>query len=171
MSVAPNAANNSLVRAVEPYALRPVSSDTYPWINVESTEIPTVLVTLVDGTEFQYGSIVGLNGGIRKIADKVSEDDSERTQRAMFMGLPSVLNGARHQGIRRAENSRLIGGTLFIASRNLVQQPSMVFSVESSESDRLPDTVLRAGSSHANDLDRLLRMMGTRPVGGRGRRS
>ena len=149
--------------------IKPVNSEVYPWINVEAADIPTVLVTLIDGTSVQYGSIVGLNGALTSMADKVAEQDSKSAQTVMFTGLPAILKGERHQGISRVENSRLKGATLFIASRNLARMTSLVFAVETSDDENVPPSILRAGSSRAKDLDKVIRMMGARPVGG-GRR-
>jgi hypothetical protein len=156
---------------VIPHAPVTVSNDVYPWINSDHEQVPTVSVTLVDGTTFIYGSLVGLNHSIRKIADSVAASDSNSTQTALFMGLPSVLQGRPHPGISKVENSHLERSTLLVASRNLTREPSLIFAVDPSAAEDGTPTVLRAGIGTANEYPKILGIMGIRQAGGKRRKA
>src|ERR1035438_5394437 len=103
-----------------------VTDEIYPWINIAQTEVPTIEVSLEDGTSFIYGSLIGLNNSIMKIADTVSPSDSASLQTVLFNGLPSILRGVSGSGISRVENSQHLSSTLFVASRNLARMPGLI---------------------------------------------
>lgn len=140
----------------------------YPWIS-ETTVIPTFLVTLHDGTEFCFGSLIGLNKTVEKIAANISSSDSSSTQSALFMGLPDVLQGLPASGISKVENSKLPVSSLFIASRNLVRSAGLVFAIQTPEAASELPTVLRLGISTSSDRPRLLAVMGIHQTGGKRR--
>jgi hypothetical protein len=142
----------------------------YPWIAGDSP-IQTFLVTLKTGTKFRFGSIIGLNKTIEKIAAAVPSAESASTQTALFMGLPALLSGKPASGISRVENSKLPNSTLFIASRNLVSAAGLIFSVQAESDETRYPLVLRAGISTAKQRTRLLSVMGIHQPGGKRRQS
>ena len=171
----PAAANQYLAPGVtqveQPPTMLVITQGIYPWIRPDSAEIPLSPVTLGDGTQFLYGSIVRLNRRIERISRNVSGVDSISAQTTMLMGLPSTLAGKPRQGISKVENSRLRSGRLLIASRNLIQSAGLVFVVESPADEDATPVVLRAGISYPHDRKRLLKIMGVNPIGGRRRKS
>ncbi len=160
------------VRACTQSSPLEVSQADYPWLSANETTIPTFLVTLNDGTKFRFGSLIGLNGTVEKIAKSVAQTESMSTQAALFMGLPNVLKGQPASGIIKVENSSLPRGTLFVASRNLVTAAGLIFAIQRPEITE-PDQaiVLRAGISTAKLRPRLLEAMGIRQAGGKRRQS
>lgn len=148
-----------------------IDRSQYPWIVSEETTIPTFLVALHDGTQFRFGSLIGLNTSIEKLADSVRPRESASTQAALFMGLPSVLQGQPASGISKVENSNLKNNTLFIASRNLVTAAGLVFAIQNREGGSGISTVLRAGISSAKLRPRLLSVMGIQQAGGKRRQA
>jgi hypothetical protein len=158
------------ITGVSPHASIEVSDGVYPWMNTPLAEVPTVKVEL-DEVAFLYGSIVGLNKSIRKIADSVSIEDSSSLQTVLFSGLPSLLSGNPHQGIGKVEGTEFVGGTLFTASRNIIREPSLIFAVGDTDNRSGIPVVLRAGVSNAKSLPKLFAVMGIKQVGGRRRKS
>ena len=155
-----------------PHAPVPVDDRAYPWLRVAFAEVPTVQVTLPDGKEFLYGSIIGLNNSIEKLADAVPEPDSTSAQAALFAGLPDTLVGLPHQGISKVENAAgASSSTLFVASRNIVRYTGLVFAVEPPADRRELPVVLRVGISVPKEHFRLLKIMGITPTSGHRRRS
>lgn len=147
-----------------------VSHETYPWINTPGAEVSAIVVELGE-TAFLYGSIIGLNKSIRKVADSVPTEDSSSLQTVLFSSLPAILSGNPHQGIGKVENSDFVGSTLFTASRNIVREPSLIFTLADKKSrDELP-LVLRAGVSTAKNLPRVLGLMGIKQAGGQRRKN
>ncbi len=161
---------------VQPYEVAAHSSilvddDMYPWINTAPVEVPAVAVTLEDGTAFLYGSLIGLNNSVAKMADKVSQSDSEALQTTLFNGLPSVLKGKPHSGISRVENSQHLEARLFVASRNLARFPGLFFAVDPRVFDEITPLVFRTGLSTPSEQSRLLGLLGVNAVRNRRRKS
>lgn len=155
---------------VRPYSAIEVREEIYPWINTPLAAVHAIEVEM-DNAAFIYGSIVGLNKSIRKIADSVTPADSASLQTVLFSGLPSVLSGTPHQGIGKVENSTLASGVLFTASRNLVREPCLLFAISNElEVTDLP-LVLRTGVGNAKDLPKILSVMGIKQAGGKRRRN
>lgn len=156
---------------IAPHSGVRVDDEMYPWINQATAEVATVLVTLDDGPSFVYGSLIGLNRTIAKMADRVSVSDSESLQTALFNGLPSVLSGVPHSGISRVENSQHIDARLFVASRNLARLPGLVFAIDSRVADEKTPIVFRAGVTPPSEQSRLLGLLGVNAVRNRRRKS
>lgn len=137
----------------------------YPWINERSVDVPVVGVTLPDGTEFRYGSLIGFSNSVRKVADRVPGPDSDSAQSHLFAALPSILRGDRHTGVGKVENSRPNASMLFSASRNVVKAVRLVFAVEQPRDEAGTPVVLRAGISVPRDHNRLMRALNVGMVG------
>lgn len=159
LSFMSNFEQDSVVSCREPQ-LEVVKANDYPWIDAESAGIPTFLVKLQDGTEFRFGSLVGLNGTIEKIADEVSRKDSASTQDILFTGLREVLHGKTASGISEVENYRTGRIPLFFASRNLMSEAGLIFTTPPQESGSDPQTVLRVGISTPKQRHKLLGVIG-----------
>lgn len=167
---------SNLDRAVQQLHVSPsesiqVTDETYPWINTAQAEIPTIAVSLEDGTSFIYGSLIGLNKSIMRIAESVSPSDSVSLQTVLFNGLPSVLRGVSGSGMSRVENSQHLTSTLFIASRNLARMPGLIFAVKSSAENAELPVVLRAGVSSSAERTKLLRLLGVNALSNSRRKS
>ena len=157
--------------AVTPHEKINIYIDRFPWVNNGSPEISATVVTLDNETSFVYGSLVGLNGSIRKLADQVASPDSEGLQKTLFQALPSILSRNPHSGVSRVEGSRHIDATLFIASRNLAKLPSLVSAVETQPAYAEWPVVLKVGTCKVTDQTRLLGLLGVNAVRNRRRRS
>lgn len=73
-----------------------VTQDMYPWINIESLKVPTVLVKMEGMAQpIRFGSIVNGNNTLEKIADSVPKAQSKKAERGMFQAaLPLAENKA-----------------------------------------------------------------------------
>ena len=163
-------------RLVQAYEVAPhgsirVNDGTYPWINTASADVPTVSVILDDGTSFLYGSLIGLNRTVAKMADKVPVSESENLQTVLFNGLPSILRGVPTPGVSRVENSQHIDARLFVASRNLARFPGLVFAIDPRLADEKTPVVFRAGVIPASEQGRLLGLLGVNAVRNKRRKS
>lgn len=148
----------------------PLQLDTtnYPWIRERSVDVPVVGVTLPDGTEFRYGSLVGFSTAVRKVADRVPEPAATTAQSNLFAALPHILRGRRHPGIGKIETSRSNAPRLFSSNRNIIRAARLIFAVEQTPDDADPPLVLRAGISVPRDHNRLMKALnvGMMGVGG-----
>lgn len=162
---------NRLVVGVEPHCPISVNREAYPWINVEHTEISTVTVALQDGVRFCYGSIIGLNKSITRIAEKITAEDSANLQHTLFAGLPSLFAGTPFRGISRVEKAESIPATLFATVKRDTKSPSLIFAVEPPSAERELPVVLRAGVSRRLEQSHLLGLMGINPVRSRRRKA
>lgn len=127
----------------EPYR---VSANNYPWIQGDA-EVSTVMVTMIDGTQFRYGSIVGLNNTVSKIAGNVPKHASARAEESLFMALPFVLRGETHPSVDRVIN-QYDETTLLKVGKKGPDAARLFFEVQQDEKTELP-VVLRVGvSSH-----------------------
>lgn len=156
---------------VAPFGHLSVTSEQFPWINQGTAEVSAVTLTLEDEARVAYGSMVGLSGSLAKLANKVSDPDSQSLQGILFQGLPSVLKGLPHPGISRVENSQHLDARLFIATRNLRRMPSLVFAVEPRPEGMSLPVVLKVGVSPAGEQDRLLGLLGLSVVRNKRRRN
>ncbi len=117
--------------------------DTFPWIG-ENTEVQTALVTLEDGTQLNYGSIIGANNTLAKLADGVSEQSSINAEQGLFKALPKILVGEQHPNIDRVSDP-LSTVPLFKVSKVGRDAPRLFFAVLPSKEEGDAPTVLRVG--------------------------
>lgn len=163
---------NDSPREVFVAAHRPfhVDATNYPWINTAEAEVSTVLVELVGETSFRYGSLIGLNSAVKKIAASIPTAESVAAQDALFMGLPTVLQGLPHQVIGKVKDCKLPASTLFTASRG-PRGAGLVFAIENPQTTEGLPVVLRAGISHNAERTKLLGALGINPVRSRRKKS
>lgn len=155
---------------VRPHPPVEVRNENYPWINTPVKEVSSVAVK-IDEITFLYGSIVGLNKSIQKISSQISPNESISLQRALFNSLPYLLSGKPHQGISKVENSNSENGVLLAASRNLTQEPFLLFAIEHEKKPTELPLVLRVGTGSAKNLPKTLGIMGIKQPGGQRRRN
>lgn len=151
---------SSLCEGIEPGEPVTAAPENYPWLS-EAVEVSTTLITLADETRFRYGSIIGYNKSLSKIADSVPQSDSDSLQKALFMAMPDVLKGNPTQGISKVQNSNAQANLLAV-SRNIVRLPSLIFAVEVPEDKDAPQAVLRAGITVPKNSMKLLRVLGVK---------
>lgn len=144
-----------------PHTSLPVSPDDYPWLPRDA-EVPASLVSLGGGTDFYYGSMIGLNGTVRKIAGSVPGPESEGLQDTLFAALPDTLGGRPNSRVTKAYSLGGLDRTLLIVTKQSLRASGLVFAVESGmESEESgPKTVLRVGISTGKDYPKLMRLLG-----------
>lgn len=150
------------VLAEPPHRDFPVSAEAYPWLPHDA-DVRTSLVHLEGGTDFYYGSIIGLNGTARKIAGAVPQSESEGLQDALFAALPDTLEGNPNPRVTKANVVNGLDRTLLIITKRSMYAAGLVFAVEAGlESDEQAPTVLRLGISQAKDYPKLMRLLGVK---------
>lgn len=131
------------IETVEPGPVFVAEADKYPWIS-ESREVPTSLITLEDGTQINYGSLIGANKTVSKIADTVSEQMSVSAEQGLFKAMGSVLKGEQHPNIDHVPDA-LTTEPMFKVSKSGRDAPRLFFIVSQGEKEGDVPTVLRVG--------------------------
>lgn len=84
------------IEAVSPAAPVAVTDEQYPWLSEARIDVPTVEIRLANsGSTLRYGSAVGGNNALARIADDVPSQHSASAERSMFKGLSMLLQGQR----------------------------------------------------------------------------
>lgn len=147
-----------------------VSPEDYPWIN-QGSDIAIAEVTLLDGTQFRMGSLIGLNGKASKIAESVSDEESNAADTALYQGLPDFLQGIPTPSINKVDNSKKNTQPFFVASKVLQQETGLIFVTRS---DMEVPTILRVGvtppPSNSKKYGELLRLIGVKQGTGQRRK-
>jgi hypothetical protein len=140
------------IASVEMGDVYSVDRANYPWIS-GSADVPTVKVKMVDGTEFRYGSIIGLSNGVEKIASEVPEAASNEAEDRLFAALPFVLQGQAHPAVDKVMNQYDTTDLLKVGRRG-PDAARLIFDVHR-DSDGQP-VVMRVGISRHKDQMRLM---------------
>lgn len=131
------------IETVEPGPIFVAEVDRFPWIS-ENKEVPTSRITLVDGTQINYGSLIGANKSLAKIADSVPENMSISAEQGLFKAMGSVLNGDQHPNIDHVADP-LTAEPMFKVSKSGRDAPRLFFIISRGERKDDVPTVLRIG--------------------------
>ncbi len=91
------------IETVTPSGDLTVTNGEFPWLTDESLEIPTVSVKL-QGVEqaFRYGSLIGGNSSVAKLAAEVPDEQSHSAEAGLFKALPALLGNMPAPNIESA---------------------------------------------------------------------
>lgn len=131
------------IETVEPGPIFVAEADRFPWIS-DDKEVPTSRIALADGTQINYGSLIGANNTIAKIADSVPENMSISAEQGLFKAMSLVLNGEQHPNIDHVADARS-AEPMFKVSKSGRDAPRLFFTVSRSEKKDDVPTVLRIG--------------------------
>jgi hypothetical protein len=140
------------IATVEASQSFPVEQANYPWLS-SSAEVPTVMVKMVDGTEFRYGSLIGLSHGVEKIASEVPDAASKEAEERLFAALPFVLGGKSHPAVDSIINQYDTTNLLKVGRRG-PDAARLVFDVHRDQQGT--PVVMRVGISRHKDQMRLM---------------
>jgi hypothetical protein len=129
------------IETVQPGPNFGASTEDYPWISADM-EVPTALITMEDGTQFNYGSLVGGNGALVKLAEKVPDKMSESAEQGLFKSVSRLLVGEQHPNVDHVPD-QLSREPMFKVGKSGRDAPRLFFTIVK-EADKLP-TVLRIG--------------------------
>lgn len=130
-----------------------VSAEQMPWLH-EAVEVPTVRLRLETGEELQYGSVVGGNATLSKIASHVPKEKSQSVEAGLFKALPAWLHGD-HPNID-VVMAELGTERLFKVGKNGKDAARLVFA-KIQEGDMV--TIVKVGISSHKDQQRMLGVM------------
>lgn len=147
------------------------STEDFPWVAQEGM-VDTAHVTLEDGTEFQYGSLIGLSSSLAKIASDVPEQASINAEQGLFKSLPTILQNGFHPNIDSVPDA-LSSTPMFKVAKSGRDAPRLFFTIVPPETEGGLQTVLRVGiASHKKQgsLASLVTARGKRNYGDGGKR-
>jgi len=151
------------VESVSPAEPVTVSAEQYPWLSEDKVEVPTVEVRLEEaGVTFRYGSLVGGNNNIERIADDVPPQLSSAAERCMFKGLSMVLQSQRTSTVECVPYTDS-PATVYKTTNKGNDAPRLFFSVTTDETGR--SVVLKLAVATHKKQQQLLGV-----IGGGGRR-
>ena len=131
------------IETVEPGPIFVAEAEKFPWISGDK-EIPTSRITLEDGMVINYGSLIGANKTLAKIADSVPETMSVSAEQGLFKAMRSVLNGNQHPNIDHVADP-LTAEPMFKVSKSGRDAPRLFFIVSRGQKEDDVPTVLRIG--------------------------
>lgn len=131
------------IEAISPGPVLTIEAGQYPWISGEH-QIPTSRVKLEDGTELNYGSLIGTNNTLSKIASSVPEQMSVSAEQGLFKAMGSVLSGEQHPNIDHVPGA-LSYEPMFKVSKSGRDAPRLFFIVSRGSEEGDVPTVLRVG--------------------------
>lgn len=139
-----------------------VSKEQFPWISDDVTEVPTVHVLLEDGdTSFRYGSLVGGNHAIEKLADDVPPQQSKNAEQGMFKALASLLNGRSAPSVDRM--TQYVSGDMpvYKTAKKGADVARLYFAITSDENGQ--PVVFKLGVAQHKKQDSLLAILKNKP--------
>jgi hypothetical protein len=139
------------IELVVPDETYKVSPENYPWLS-ESAEVPTVHIRMQDGTEFRYGSIIGLSHSVEKIASGVPTEASKKAEESLFMALPFLLRGETHPAVDKVMNKSDNSDLLKVGKKG-PDAARLLFSIDR---EKEVPVVLRVATSRHKDQMRLM---------------
>jgi hypothetical protein len=138
------------IESVQPGENVVISESQMPWLH-DDYEIPTVAVTLEGGQTVQYGSVVGGNSTLRKLASHVPADKSLSAEAGLFKALPTWLSGD-HPNIDTVP-SNTGEGNLYKVAKNGKDVARLMFA-KIVKDDTV--TIVKVGISSHKDQQRML---------------
>ncbi len=118
------------------------SREAFPWIKEEKFEVSTSKVKLAEGEEFNYGSLIGANNTLSKLANGVDLQSSVNAEQGLFKAIASVLRGDQHPNIDHVPDE-LSATPIFKVSKSGRDAPRLFFTVLPSDKEGELPTVLR----------------------------
>jgi len=142
-----------LISEIAPAPGFEVDQADYPWIS-KSSEVTTSLVTLSDGSQFCYGSIIGLSSSVSKIASGVNNEAAIKADQTMFRALPELISGNLPLSVDAVMN-QMTGTNLYKTGKKGPDAARVYFSIERSDKDPLP-IILRVAVTRHKEQQKLL---------------
>lgn len=118
-----------------------VTPDQLPWVDRETT-IDTVIISSPNG-EFQFGSVIGANNKLQKLAAKEMqgrEGDDDRLNRVMYDSIQTIMGG--NPGSVKHVRHAPAGTTIYYGG---LSNGARVYFVDAGNDEQGRRTFLKAG--------------------------